>query len=69
MAAHYGISLDEIVALGDWVNDIPMLRRVGLSFAMAQAPEIVQDAADAVLRADDESGGALLEAAERAGLL
>lgn len=69
MAAHYGIGVDEIVALGDWVNDIPMLRRVGLSFAMAQAPEVVQEAAHEVLRADDLSGGAILEAAERAGLL
>lgn len=69
MAAHYGIGVDEVVALGDWVNDIPMLRRVGLSFAMAQAPEVVQEAAHEVLRADDRSGGAILEAAERAGLL
>ena len=69
MAAHYGIELDEVVALGDWINDVPMFRRVGLSFAMAQAPAVVQEAAHAVLRADDESGGAILEAAERAGLL
>ncbi len=69
LAQHYGVRVDEVVAVGDWVNDIPMLRRAGLSFAMAQAPEEVQEAADHVLDADDEQGGALAEAAERAGLL
>jgi Cof subfamily protein (haloacid dehalogenase superfamily) len=69
LAQHYGISLDEIVAVGDWVNDIPMLERVGLSFAMAQAPEGVQNAADEVLTSDDESGGAIAEVARRVGWL
>jgi len=69
LAGHYGIGLDQVVAVGDWINDIPMLERAGLSFAMAQAPDEVQQAADQVLDADDEQGGAIREAAERAGLL
>jgi HAD superfamily hydrolase (TIGR01484 family) len=69
LAQHYGITLDEIIAVGDWVNDIPMLERAGLSFAMAQAPPEVRKAADDVLDSDDESGGAIAEVARRAGLL
>jgi hydroxymethylpyrimidine pyrophosphatase-like HAD family hydrolase len=69
LAEHYGISLDEIVAVGDWMNDIPMLERAGLSFAMAQAPEDVRVAADAVLESDHESGGAIAEVARKSGLL
>jgi Cof subfamily protein (haloacid dehalogenase superfamily) len=69
LARHYGITLDEVIAVGDWVNDIPMLERAGLSFAMGQAPPDVRKAADAVLDSDDESGGAIAEVARRAGLL
>lgn len=69
LASHYGIGLDEVIAVGDWLNDLPMLERAGLSFAMAQAPAAVKEAADEVLESDDESGGAIAEAAERAGLL
>lgn len=69
LAQHYGVSLEEIVAVGDWLNDVPMLKRVGRSFAMAQAPDQVRDAASEVLESDDISGGGIAEAAERAGLL
>jgi hydroxymethylpyrimidine pyrophosphatase-like HAD family hydrolase len=69
LASHYGVELEEIVAVGDWVNDIPMFKKVGRSFAMAQAPDDVRSAASDVLEADDEQGGGIAEAAERAGLL
>jgi HAD superfamily hydrolase (TIGR01484 family) len=69
LAEHYGVGLDEIVAVGDWLNDVPMFGRVGLSFAMAQAPDVVKEAASSVLDSDDLSGCAIAEAAERAGLL
>jgi hydroxymethylpyrimidine pyrophosphatase-like HAD family hydrolase len=69
LARHYGVELDEVVAVGDWVNDIPMFEKVGRSFAMAQAPDDVRSAASEVLEADDEQGGGIAEAAERAGLL
>jgi hypothetical protein len=38
IAAHHGIEIDQVVAVGDWLNDIPMLRAAGRSFAMNQAP-------------------------------
>jgi Cof subfamily protein (haloacid dehalogenase superfamily) len=69
LASHYGIAIEEVVTVGDWMNDIPMLERAGLSFAMAQAPECVRAAADHVLESDHETGGALAEVAARAGLL
>lgn len=69
LATHYGIGVEEIVTIGDWFNDVPMLRRAGCSFAMAQAPDEVKASAKHVLKADIWAGGALREAAERAGLL
>jgi hydroxymethylpyrimidine pyrophosphatase-like HAD family hydrolase len=69
IAEHFGVSLDETVAVGDWVNDITMLRAAGRSFAMGQAPDEVKEAASEVLDATVSTGGGIAEAAERAGLL
>lgn len=69
LARHYGVSVEQMVTVGDWLNDIPMLKRAGLSFAMAQAPEAVRNAAHHVLNAHGEHGGGIAEAAKRAGLL
>ena len=69
IAEYYGVTLNDIVAVGDWLNDVPMLRRAGRSFAMAQAPSEVRAAATDLLNADAWTGGGIAEAAERAGLL
>ena len=69
VARHHGVTAAEVVAVGDWLNDIPMLRRAGRSFAMAQAPTAVKAAASDVLKASAHTGGGLAEAAQRAGLL
>jgi len=69
IARYEKIAPDEVVAVGDWLNDVPMLRAAGLSFAMAQAPEEVAEAASERLEADHTTGGGIEEAAERAGLL
>lgn len=69
LATHYGISVDEMVTVGDWFNDVPMLERAGASFAMAQAPDEVKAAAKHVLSKDIWAGGGVREAAERSGLL
>jgi hypothetical protein len=39
IAAEYGITADECVAVGDWYNDLPMLKQAGRSFVMGSAPE------------------------------
>lgn len=69
LAEHYGVGLDDVVAVGDWLNDVPMLQRAGQSYAMAQAPAEVQAAAKFRLEADIWQGGGVAEAAERAGLI
>jgi len=69
LAQHYGVDLADVVAVGDWLNDVPMLQVAGQSFAMAQAPTEVRAAAKQQLVADIWSGGGVAEAAERAGLI
>jgi hypothetical protein len=69
IARHHGVPLPDVIAVGDWINDIPMLARAGRSFAMAQAPREVRAVATEVLTADVWSGGGIAEAAERSGLL
>jgi len=69
MAERAGVPLNEVVAVGDWVNDIPMFEVVGRSFVMGQSPPEVKAAATDVLRATMHTGGGIAEAAERAGLL
>jgi hydroxymethylpyrimidine pyrophosphatase-like HAD family hydrolase len=69
IAEHYGLTPSEVVAVGDWLNDIPMLRVAGRSFAMAQSPDEVKAVATDQLEADAFTGGGIAEAAERAGLL
>lgn len=60
-----GITAAEVVAIGDWYNDLPMLAWAGQSFAMGHAPPEVQAAARAVLEATVETGGAVAEALSR----
>lgn len=69
LARHYGVSPEEVVAVGDWFNDVPMFEAAGRSFVMAQAPEDVKEAATDRLNADSSTGGGIAEAAQRAGLL
>jgi hypothetical protein len=47
-AARQGIGLHQIMAVGDYTNDVEMLREVGWGVAMGQAPAEVKAVADAV---------------------
>lgn len=69
LARHHGIKPEEVVAVGDWFNDVPMFEAAGRSFVMAQAPEDVKQTATDRLNADSSTGGGIAEAALRAGLL
>jgi HAD superfamily hydrolase (TIGR01484 family) len=69
LAERLGISLSEVIAIGDWVNDIPMFAVAGRSFVMGQAPPEVKAAANNELCATVHTGGAIAEAAERCGLI
>ena len=48
VAEHLGLGRENCCAFGDFVNDIPMFRYAGLSFAMENAAPDVQAAADFV---------------------
>lgn len=62
LAQHHEITPDEVVVVGDWVNDVPMFQRAGRSFVMGQAPESVKRAASDRLLSDLHSGGGIAEA-------
>ena len=45
-----GLALEQVAAIGDDLNDLSLLKAVGLSFAPADALPMVQDAVSIVLR-------------------
>lgn len=55
LAARYGLTLADVVAVGDGHNDLEMLAEAGLGVAMGQAPELVHAHADITIggHADD----------------
>jgi len=56
LAAAYGVPLDQVAAIGDQANDLPMLARVGLSVAMGNGPEAVRRAAQHITLGNDQDG-------------
>jgi len=61
--AAWNLSADRVAAIGDDIIDLPLLRRVGVSFAPGDADPRVLDAVDQVL-GNPGGGGAVREAAE-----
>jgi len=60
LADLWGIAPEEICAVGDDANDIPMIRHAGLGVAMGHAHEEVRAAADLITGRHDEDGVAML---------
>lgn len=56
VASALGIRPEEICAVGDDVNDLPMIRAAGLGVAMGNARPEVQAAADRVVGTNDDTG-------------
>lgn len=56
LSERLGIRREEIMAVGDQLNDLPMLRFAGIGVAVANAPEMVRQAADAVTDRNDQDG-------------
>ncbi|WP_041078645.1 Cof-type HAD-IIB family hydrolase [Thermotoga caldifontis] len=52
----YGISPKEVMYIGDNLNDISIMRMVGISVAMMNAPEEVRKIATYVTQSNDDSG-------------
>jgi 5-amino-6-(5-phospho-D-ribitylamino)uracil phosphatase len=73
LAEGWGIGESEICAVGDDVNDIPMIRAAGLGVAMGNAQPSVKAAADRICPTHDDDGVAqvvewLLEGREGLGI-
>ncbi len=64
LAAHLGISLSEVIAIGDNLNDLEMVRLAGLGVAVANAHPALKQAAACVCRASNEEA-AVAEVIER----
>lgn len=60
---HLGITLDEVVAVGDAPNDTQALRVAGLAVAMGNATPDIKELADAVVADNDHDG--IVETIER----
>jgi Cof subfamily protein (haloacid dehalogenase superfamily) len=60
LAELWGVGPEEICAVGDDANDIPMIRHAGLGVAMGHAHADVRAAADLVTGRYDEHGVAML---------
>ncbi len=56
LAAHLGISPDEIVCIGDEENDISMFEVIGHPYAMGNAIDKVKALAEKILPVNDEDG-------------
>lgn len=54
-----GLSLSQVMAMGDSGNDITMLRQAGLGVAMGNAPDFVKQAADVVTESNENDGAAI----------
>lgn len=56
LAKHLGIGLDEVMACGDGLNDIPMLRCCGIAVAMENAYPEVKEHADWIAPSNEDDG-------------
>jgi Cof subfamily protein (haloacid dehalogenase superfamily) len=56
VATHYRVPLEQVMAIGDAVNDLPMLDVVGLAVAMDNAHPDVKDAAHWVAPSNNDHG-------------
>ncbi|MDY4610250.1 MAG: Cof-type HAD-IIB family hydrolase [Sphaerochaetaceae bacterium] len=56
LASYFGIKTRQVMAVGDYYNDIPMLDMAGMGVVMANAPEQVREHADLVTASNDEGG-------------
>lgn len=51
-----GISMNEVMAVGDSLNDLKMIEQVGLGIAVANAQEVILDSADFVTDSNNDDG-------------
>ncbi|GKU79763.1 Cof-type HAD-IIB family hydrolase [Paenibacillus sp. L3-i20] len=56
LAEGRSIAREKILAIGNYYNDISMLQFAGIGIAMSNSPDMVKEAADAVVGSNNESG-------------
>ncbi|HAQ0763393.1 TPA: HAD-IIB family hydrolase, partial [Enterococcus faecium] len=56
LAKDLGLKQEEIMAIGDEENDLPMIQYAGLGVAMENAVPFVKEAADFVTASNEENG-------------
>jgi len=56
LCQHLNISMDEVIAVGDSLNDIKAIQEAGLGIAMDNAQQAVKDAADAITASNNDHG-------------
>jgi hypothetical protein len=64
VARRLGVARRDVAVVGDWYNDVSMLRWAGRSFAMPHAPEDVKSEATDVVAAEHAGRGAVAAAIE-----
>ena len=69
LAELWGIDREEIVAVGDDMNDVPMIAGAGLGVAMGHAPEAVRNVADHVTHDEENDGLARFVEGDPAGVV
>ncbi len=63
LAARYGVSREETAAIGDQLNDLPMIERAGGKFAVANAEAELRKIATVVPSSEEDGVAAALEIA------
>ena len=56
VADHYGVPMDQVMAIGDAPNDVGMLQLAGVGIAMDNAKGVVKDVADWVAPSNNDHG-------------
>lgn len=56
VANHYGITREEVMAIGDSYNDLDMIEWAGVGVAMANAPRDIRDRANFITLTNEEGG-------------
>lgn len=56
LASYLGVGVEQVMVVGDFYNDIPMLETAGMSVVMANAPLPIQEYADLITASNDEAG-------------
>ncbi len=56
LVSHLGLSSEDVVAIGDSMNDLDMIKYAGLGVVVKNAPETLQKQADLVIPSNNDEG-------------